>query len=68
MAASATEQPFKDLKSAIQTKDDPAFAKAFGDLTEACNSCHQALNHGVVAIGVPNGSFSDLKAVNPAQQ
>jgi hypothetical protein len=68
MAASATEQPFKDLKSAIGAKDDAAFTKAYGDLTEACNSCHQALNHGVVTIGIPDGSSSDLKAINPAQQ
>jgi hypothetical protein len=65
MVASVTEQPFKDLKSAIQAKDDVAFAKAYGDLTEACNSCHQALSHGVVAIGVPDVASSDLKATNP---
>jgi hypothetical protein len=68
MAASATEQPFKDLKSAVGAKDDAAFAKAYGDLTEACNSCHQALNHGVVTIGIPDGPSSDLKAINPAQK
>jgi hypothetical protein len=64
MIASVTDQPFAALKSAIQTKDDGAFVKAYSDLTEACNSCHQALNHGVVAIGVPDSrSGSDLKAV-----
>ena len=61
MIASVTEQPFKELKSAIQSKDAPAFAKAYADLTDACNSCHQALNHGVVEIRVPNRtSASDL--------
>ena len=53
MIASVTEQPFKELKSAIQSKDATAFAKAYADLTDACNSCHQALNHGVVEIRVP---------------
>ena len=53
MIASLTEQPFKELKSAIQSKDATAFAKAYADLTDACNSCHQALNHGVVEIRVP---------------
>jgi hypothetical protein len=68
MIASVTDQPFAELKSAIQTKDDTAFTKAYGDLTEACNSCHQALNHGVVAIGVPDGaSSSDLKAITSAR-
>jgi hypothetical protein len=53
MIASLTEQPFKELKSAIQSKDATAFTKAYADLTDACNSCHQALNHGVVEIRVP---------------
>jgi hypothetical protein len=62
MAASVTGQPFKELNSAIQSKDAAAFAKAYADLTDACNSCHQALNHGVVEIVVPDRtSASDLK-------
>ena len=61
MIASVTEQPFKALNNAIQAKDDIAFAKAYADLTDACNSCHQALNHGVVEIRVPSRtSASDL--------
>ncbi len=64
MIASVTDQPFAELKSAIQAKDDAAFARAYGDLTEACNACHQALNHGAVVIGVPDStSSSDLKAI-----
>jgi hypothetical protein len=62
MITSVTEQPFKELKSAIQSKDATAFTKAYADLTAACNSCHQALNHGVVEIVVPSRtSASDLK-------
>ena len=65
MIASVTEQPFKELKSAIQSKDATAFTKAYADLTDACNSCHQALNHGVVEIRIPNrASASDLGANN----
>jgi hypothetical protein len=61
MITSVTEQPFRELNSAIQAKDHTAFAKAYADLTDACNSCHQALNHGVVEIRVPNRtSASDL--------
>jgi hypothetical protein len=68
MIASGTDQPFAELKSAIQTKDDAAFAKAYGDLTDACNSCHQALNHGAVAIGEADGaSSSDLKAITSSR-
>jgi hypothetical protein len=54
MVASVTDQPFKELDSAIKAKDDTAFAKAYADLTDGCNACHQALNHGVVAIRVPS--------------
>jgi hypothetical protein len=54
MITSVTQQPFKELGDAIQAKDAAAFAKAYGDLTDACNSCHQALNHGVVEIRVPS--------------
>jgi hypothetical protein len=61
MIASVTKQPFKELDSAIQSKDSAAFAKAYADLTDACNSCHQALNHGVVNIRVPSRtSVSDM--------
>jgi hypothetical protein len=62
MIASVTEQPFKQLKSAIQSKDATAFNKAYADLTAACNSCHQGLNHGVVETVVPDRTpASDLK-------
>jgi hypothetical protein len=62
MIASVTEQPFRELKSAVQSKDVTAFTKAYADLTDACNSCHQALNHGAVEIVVPGRtSASDLK-------
>lgn len=62
MVGSVTEQPFKELGSAIQSRDGAAFTKAYSDLTDACNSCHQALNHGAVEIVVPSRtSASDLK-------
>jgi hypothetical protein len=62
MTTSVTEQPFKELSSAVQSKGGTAFAKAYADLTDACNSCHQALNHGVVGIVIPSQtSTSNLK-------
>ena len=63
MIASVTTQPFQELDGAIKSRDSIAFTKAYADLTDACNSCHQALNHGVVEIRAPNRtSASDLKA------
>ena len=65
MIASVTEQPLKELKSAVQSKDATAFAKAYAGLTDACNSCHQALDHDVVEIRVPSRmSTSDLNAIS----
>ena len=61
MIASVAGQPFNELKSAIQSRDGASFDKAYADLTGACNSCHQALGHGVVNIRVPSRtSASDM--------
>jgi hypothetical protein len=61
MIASVTERPLDELDNAIRAKDDQLFAKGYADLTNACNSCHQALNHGVIKIRVPSRtSAADL--------
>jgi hypothetical protein len=61
MIESVTKKPLDDLKSAIDRRDDADFGKAYDELSEACNSCHQALNHGAIVIGRPAGaSQSDL--------
>jgi hypothetical protein len=60
MISSVTAQPFMDLRKAIEAKDGAGFAKAYEELTAACNGCHEATNHGVVAIRVPHeSSMSD---------
>ena len=60
MIASVTGQPVDELATAVRSKDDTKFTKAYADLTDGCNSCHQAFNHGVVVIKVPSGApFSD---------
>ncbi|CCE11983.1 conserved exported hypothetical protein [Bradyrhizobium sp. STM 3843] len=53
MVSAVTGQPFADLTAAVKAKDLAAFDKSYADLTSACNSCHQALNHGAVVIKVP---------------
>jgi hypothetical protein len=65
MISSVTQQPFTELSAAIQSKDTTAFGKAYGDLTTACNSCHQALNHGVVAIRIPSGASDPNQDFTP---
>jgi hypothetical protein len=60
MISSVTAQPFENLRKAILTKEATAFDKAYGDLTSACNACHQGTNHGVVVIRAPtDSSLSD---------
>ena len=49
-----------ELDTAIKQKDAAAFERAYGDLTTGCNQCHQATNHRMVVIKVPNGNpFAD---------
>jgi hypothetical protein len=67
MISSVTAQPFADLHEAVESKDRVAFSKAYDDLTSACNSCHQATNHGVVVIRTPTESaVSDQNFVETA--
>jgi cytochrome c553 len=42
-----------DLDDAIKAKDEQKFTKAFGKLTAACNSCHEAAGFGFIKIRVP---------------
>lgn len=68
MIASVIDQPIAELGNAIKAKDESAFAKAYADLTNECNACHQALNHGVVVIRVPRSKSSsdqDFTAATP---
>jgi hypothetical protein len=61
MIESVTKKPLEDLKGAIDRRDDADFGNAYDELSDACNSCHQALNHGAIVIGRPTGaSQSDL--------
>ncbi|MEH2487619.1 cytochrome family protein [Bradyrhizobium sp. AZCC 2230] len=61
MIESVTKKPLDDLKDAIHRRGDADFGKAYDELSDACNSCHQALNHGTIVIGRPTGaSQSDL--------
>jgi len=41
------------VADAVAAKDGRAFAKAFGELTDACNNCHQSLGRGFLTIRVP---------------
>ncbi len=51
---SAMMKPATDeLDQAIKAKDGQKFGTAFGKLTAACNSCHEAAGFGFIKIRVP---------------
>jgi len=48
------EPSLQSTSDAIAAKDGRKFAKAVGDLTEGCNSCHRAMGRSFVVIKVPS--------------
>jgi hypothetical protein len=56
MIDSMTGEPMRDLEAAIQAKDEKKFESAYEALTDGCNSCHTALNHGFIVIKPPEAS------------
>jgi len=56
----SVDGPLQSVRSAIGARDATSFAKAYADLTNACNACHRAMNRSFVAIQIPvNSPFSD---------
>ena len=52
--------PVQSVADAIEAKDSRRLAKAFGELTDGCNSCHKSMGRGFIAIQMPTASpFSD---------
>ncbi len=43
----------EDLDKAIKAKDAAGFTSAYGKLTAACNTCHEATGFGFIKIRVP---------------
>src|SRR5260221_4917492 len=54
--ASTVQQPMAALDAAIKAKDQAAFNKAYGELTTACNACHQSADHPMIVIQAPTVS------------
>ncbi|MFL6303966.1 MAG: hypothetical protein ACJ72H_10520 [Candidatus Sulfotelmatobacter sp.] len=68
MMTSVAKEPMAALLQAIKTADSGAYTTAYKQLTDACNSCHQATNVGVNVIVVPNASTfpnQDFRAAKP---
>jgi hypothetical protein len=56
MVESMTGEAMRSVDDAIRARDPKKFAAAYDALTDGCNSCHAALNHGFVVIKVPEAS------------
>lgn len=68
MMTSVTREPMTALLQAIKSADPQAYNIAFRQLTDGCNSCHQATNVGVNMIVVPDASTfpnQDFRAAKP---
>jgi hypothetical protein len=62
------EQPMDALDKAIKAKDRRAFTKAYADLTNGCNACHQSADHPMIVIQSPSvgqTSFPDQNFNRP---
>jgi hypothetical protein len=57
MIETIVRQPPFDLGAAVKQKDEKRFAEAYGQLTEACNGCHQAARRVYVVIQDPKEAF-----------
>jgi hypothetical protein len=59
-------QPLHALSDAIDGKNGTRFARAFGELTAGCNSCHQGIGRSFIVIQLPASSpFSDQSFAAP---
>src|SRR5712691_7715121 len=54
--ASTVQPPMAALDMAIKAKDQAGFNKAYGELTAACNACHQSADHPMIVIQAPTVS------------
>jgi hypothetical protein len=64
-----TADPIEAIRHAIEAKDSAKFAKAYGDLTAACNACHSGVGRGFIVIRVPTISpFTDQSFAPPQPQ
>jgi len=58
--------PIHNLEEAVAAKDQERFTKAFDELTEACNSCHQATNFGFNVVARPTANPYTNQVFPPA--
>ena len=50
MITRTVNEPLAALDRAIKAEDGKQFAAAYGQLTKACNACHQSYDRGIIVI------------------
>jgi len=68
LIAEISEPALKQVGDSISAEDSAAFSRAFGKLTDACNSCHQAAGFGFIAIRVPTSSPFSNQSFSPNRE
>jgi hypothetical protein len=62
---SIVAKPLQTIGDAINAKDGAKFARAFSELTTACNACHQAIGRGFIVITAPGASPFSNQSFQP---
>ena len=68
MMEDTVRAPIEEVEKAIKARNRAAFTKAFDQLTDACNACHQASNHAFIVIRRPAGSPFPNQSFAPARR
>jgi hypothetical protein len=66
LTTALTQAPLDALEQAIKARNPTQFVAAYAQLTEACNACHQGLNHAQVLIKVPAADAFPDQEFQPA--
>jgi hypothetical protein len=61
-------EPLAALRTTVENKDTAAFEAAYDKLTDACNSCHEAMNFGFNRVQRPANNPYPNQVFVPAQK
>jgi hypothetical protein len=59
--------PVHSIVDAIEAKDSKRFAKAMGELTDGCNSCHTSIGRDFIVMRIPSTDQPFSNQVFPRQ-
>jgi hypothetical protein len=61
-------EPVAEVRTAVEKKDPAAFESAYDKLTDACNSCHDAMNFGFNKVQRPTSNPYPNQIFTPVQK